>query len=430
MKVSKREKILLCALLIIGTLVLYYQFIFSPKLEEVKQLKAKNIECDDRIEKLKTKAEEDKKNKVVKKNLQGKILTISQEIFPLLQGDDVIFILDNIFDEIDIGASGFSMSQVTAETFQPMVKDEKTDKAIEKSPIELSADKYLEIQEKIDKKNSEDHSNKENKDSENDVDNKDKGSQEENDEKTSIKKLEVSQQVDVPKVDISLNYNTTYDSLRKFINKLENYPRKFTLNNLSISSSDETNVSGSMNIQMYCIPVFQEEYYSFFEKDLSGEKGKYNPFVFNRIDKKEIIVSEKIEKADFEMLLKPTSSDFPSVILGKVEGSMSSKLMKDKNDTVDVSVFFKEDNKKYYYRYEVGDFIYPQNGFEEFKPVDGEKIKISILSTVRNSHKDESGINLKVENKTLIPVQLDISCDDKERPRVNITEITGKVNLN
>ncbi|MGK0469354.1 MAG: type IV pilus assembly protein PilO, partial [Clostridium sp.] len=192
-----------------------------------------------------------------------------------------------------------------------------------------------------------------------------------------------------------------------------------------------TNITGNITLDFYFIPKINEveEYMPWL---YNGRYGKDNPFksiggVGNNSNSNLSVVAPK--KYDFNMMVKPTSSDLPTVILGKSEDSNRSTYVYGDNDGIEeVKIEFVEKSGKYFFKYKTLNNIYPKsnNIGQEFSPK-GDSINLIIYSTKRNSEEDTSGMDLKISNGTSKKVFVKILSDDKSRPRVNVITEKGEI---
>lgn len=232
---------------------------------------------------------------------------------------------------------------------------------------------------------------------------------------------------------VSLSVNGTYDNVMNFMKAIENSPKHINILNLNLGAQTDGNVTASMNIQLVAIPRIDASKEPFTTAD--DKYGKKNPFSgISEVGSGTIeseLANEKV-KNDFLMTVRPINSDLPTIVLGKAQDkSKESYLMKDENSVTNVEMYVSGKNGKYYYKYKVGNRVYPTNFKDgegtEFKP-NGNDINFEVFSEKRLNNDDKSGANIKIVNSSDKEVNFVINKDDEKNPRVKVTT-EGKVKV-
>ncbi|MFD3156357.1 hypothetical protein ACFIJ5_05780 [Haloimpatiens sp. FM7330] len=408
MKVTKREKILLIILAVLLVGFVYYKLIIKKQNENIKNLTSKKNEYEQKVESVKNKIASKNRKSLEIKILNSKILDKYDRFFPKLEQERIIVILNEMLENSKLEGNVLSFSENVLEKANIKTKSKKS----RETHMGKLVEEYNSLENKTKNNNENIGSNK------NTIKNNSKDS--------SINSA-------VSKMQCTLSFKGTYEEIFDFINKIENFNKEIIINNISIASSEENFLSGSILLDFYSIPKFKNEDY--YKYDFASPKGKYNPFKISMSNNKSKVddSASKTEKNkieyDFLMNVKPLSSDLPTIMIGKAKDiERNTYIFSDKNDIENVAMYFIRKNNKYFYKYKTSKQKYPMNFKEvEFKP-NGEKINVKIYSTSRNSEIDKAGVNLKIYNKTDLDTDVYIKGDDKNRPRVNVIK-EGVVNI-
>jgi len=178
----------------------------------------------------------------------------------------------------------------------------------------------------------------------------------------------------------------------------------------------------------------------YFKWNYNNPYGKQNPFASDGTVTKSNAVSTTIEDAnkvkeninDFVMSVRSVSSDLPAIMLGSYnDKERKTYIYGDENSTQTVEIVFVEVGGKFYYKYKIGNNSYPQkyngNG-TEFTPTNKD-ISAIIFSNKRIANTDNVGVNVSVVNKTSRVVNIYVSNDDSNKPRVSVKGEGSAVNI-
>lgn len=429
MNISNKEKIMLCILGIMLVGFGYYNFVYTPQLAQIEE---KSKEKADKENEYNTamatiNALEDRKSDI--KILKAKITDCSEEFYPVISEEHIILELDKLLN--DSGLTG-SIS------FEPILSAsvEKTEKEkinLPESSMQKDADKYAimnggSVNKKTPVNNNENtnsSTNNENVVSESTI------NESNNNQSTSQNNEENKGKNTVHYLKCSVNFKGTYENLETFLNTIAENEKKIVVNTISMGKDSLEGISGTMSLEIYAVPKIDDELESYLKWELNNTYGKMVPFspgAATGVD------TSKSETNDFVASVKSINSDLPTVIIGKSnDDERITYAYGDGNSVEDAEIILTQDGDKYYYKYKTSRGSYPKayggNGVQ-FVPVSDNSITLSVLSESRMNSDDKSGLKLKVINNTDKLVNVDISGDDKNNPRVTIDGDSNKVSVN
>lgn len=444
--ISSKDKILLFILGIIAIGAAYYNFIYLPQTSKIQEKFKQENEIKERYAAANKTIDSMEDIKTDIKILKAKIVEKSSPFYPVISQEHIILELNTLL--MDSGLNG-------SIKFEPIVSDnvesaEKKSQVLAESSLKSITDKYNNIENK--KTDTNDKTSTDNSVKDSSVNNSDAGNKENSNSKNSKDKKKNTIQY----VKVQINFEGSYDGLNKFLNSIEKNQRKIVVNTLKLSSSDITNgIRGSMNLEVYSIPKLTNELENYLKWNLNNDYGKNVLFAggaANVLTVTPIITSNtntsttnvlsntgtssrqnNKEPNDFIALVKPMSSDIPTIMLGKAnDSSRTSYVYADSNSEENVEMILTQDGDKYYYKYKTskGSFPADYNGNgEAFIPA-SENIILKISTERRLNVNDDSGINLKIINKTNRQVKVNISGDNSVNPRVEIDSSGSNVSIN
>lgn len=442
--ISSKDKILLFILGIIAIGAAYYNFIYLPQTSKIQEKLKQENEIKERYTAANKTIDSMEDIKTDIKILKAKIVEKSSPLYPVISQEHIILELNTLL--MDNGLNG-------SIKFEPIVSDsvesaEKKSQVLAESSLKSIADKYNNIENK--KTDTNDKTSTDNNVKDSSVNNSEAGNKENSNSKNSKDKKKNTIQY----VKVQINFEGSYDGLNNFLNSIEKNQRKIVVNTLKSSSADITSgIKGSMNLEIYSIPKLTNEIENYLKWTLNNDYGKNAPFAAgtaNVLTVTPIITSNTAtanvlsntgtsstqnnkEPNDFIALVKPMSSDIPTIMLGKAnDSSRTSYVYADSNSEENVEMILTQDGDKYYYKYKTskGSFPADYNGNgEAFIPA-SENIVLKISTERRLDANDNSGINLKIINKTNRQVKVNISGDNSVNPRVEIDSSGSNVSIN
>lgn len=426
MKISNREKIMLCILGIIIVGFCYYRFLYSfqtemieKKTKQESEIKQKYAETMETI-----KSMEDRKSDV--KILKAKINDESISFYPIISEEHIIIELDKLLEEngLDGGI-----------TFKPIISDSIEDSKKEivslgESSLQPIADKYKNITndtEKVQQDTKLDTSST-NSQINNPNNNTNETNNSSNAKAKSDSKGKVKNTTQYLKCEIKFNGN--YEGIDKFLDAIDKNQRKIVVNSIKISEDTLDSVRGTINLEIYSVPKITDELQEYLKWELNNTYGKSVPFS-NGAASGSIDLNK--DTTDFVANVKPINSELPTITIGKADDKLRrTYIYADSNSEENVEMILTQNGDKYYYKYKTSKGAFPAkyNGLGvEFVP-NSKNIVLSLLSEPRVTDNDNSNIKLKITNETDKLVEVNISNDDTDNPRVKIDGDGSNISVN
>ena len=418
MKISKREKYLVGFLLAVIIVFVYYQFIYTKQVQKLNEKRAEKAQVEERyttvmkyIEGLEEKAEE-------VKGLKSSVVEKSKILYPVIMQEKIILELDKLLNDNKIsGNIAFTPVEVAA------VEELKSE---EIANVESSLKEYVN-QYEGDANYSEENS------SENNNEATQSEESTEGNEQATVSEANVTT---TEQLKVSINFNGSYNNLKEFIKAVEEYNRKVVITNISITAKSQDELTGVMSLEFHAVPK------------LSGEDEAYLEWTLNNVYGKEILFSSgaasgayanTIEEQsseedikDFVMMVKPASSELPTLTIGKAKDDLRESYITSDNEKIEnVEITFDEIDGKTYFKYNTANSYYPKEDTSKGKEFTSKSsdIVIEILSEKRNETSDKSGVKINVVNNTSKKVEVIVKNDDTTNPRVSLTSKGNTVNI-
>ncbi|MCB2359925.1 hypothetical protein [Clostridium estertheticum] len=418
MKVTKREQVLIGVLLIVLLCYGFYNFVFLKQNQKITELKASKDSYSQKWELAKSKITSENERKEQYKNLNSKILNATSILFPSLEQEKIIVLLDKMIKDSNLKADVLSFSEVS------------------------SGNNFVDTTKAV---NNEDKS----KNTTNELDklvNDFNGTSKNETNSTASKKTNDLMIIGTYKMEVTLKFKGVYDELISFIEQVENYDKKIIIKSITLTGAEGSEVSGAIILDFYGVPKLNNN--DDFKWDYKRPNGSENPFfqspttptINNEITvkngdkivaKDESTVANDDSKSDFVLYAKPKTADLHTVTIEK--GKDESKLSYIYADNAGVELvefYFTQIGTKYFYKYKASKGTYPKDFSKpiEFVPMGGN-IALDIFSQKRGLGSDLSGVNIKITNDTDKKVDVDILDDDKTKPRVKILKQIGDISV-
>lgn len=420
MKLSNKEKIMLCILGIIIVTLGYYNLIYKQQVNKIALKAQKNIEIKEKYEKAMNTINSLESKKSDIKILKSEISNTSEAFYPIISEEQIILELDKLLNDNNLDGTI---------TFDEVKNGEVESEEIEntnlpESSLQKTVDEYADWKENKDNKS--DSESKNSSDSTLNSSNSDVTKNSNNAEQTNDK--EKSNKVHYLKC--SIKFEGAYTDLNEFLKTIRQNERKIIVNGISISKDTLDTLSGKIDLEIYAIPKLNDEIDNYLKWNFDNTYGKEIPFS-TAAATGAVVNNDNVN--DFVVSVKSSSSDLPSIMIGKAKDSMRNTYeYADSNSNENVEIVLTKENNKYYYKYKTSKGSYPSNYNilgNEFTP-ESKNIVISVLSESRISSDDKSGVKLKVINNTDKLVNVDISGEDKDSPRVVVEGDSSNISVN
>lgn len=236
------------------------------------------------------------------------------------------------------------------------------------------------------------------------------------------------------KTSLTLAYQASYSTFQDMIDFINSYKSKCTIDTLSMSySSDGDMVSGSMVVSQFAVTGADRP----FRQDNYGPViyGTDNIFMSSTFipgtDANKANGDNIISDYDYYISLLPPGSSQDSVILSQ-KGDISGEktVSYNENDVTEAYIRFFQKDGQYYVQYSIGDSEYPEYNFGDGKMfIPGTELSMLVMSSSRGGEEDNVGVKATIVNETDMPLNIKVSNDDSGKPRFEVEDYTGEVNL-
>ncbi|MBU3153366.1 hypothetical protein [Clostridium estertheticum] len=418
MRVTKREQVLIGVLLIVLLCYGFYNFVFLKQNQKITELKASKDSYSQKWELAKAKITTENERKEQYNNLNSKIFNATGMLFPSLEQEKIIVILDKMIKDSNLQADLLAFSEVSSGN--NVVDTTKTVNNEDKSKNTIN---------ELDKLVNDFNGTSKNETS-----------------RTASKKTNDSKIIGAYKMEVTLKFKGVYDELISFIAQVEDFDKKIIIKSITLTGAEGSEVSATIILDFYGVPKLNNN--DDFKWDYKKPIGSENPFFQSpttsptnneitakngdkTVVKDESTVANDDNKSDFVLYAKPKTSDSNTVTIekGKDESKLSY-IYADNAGVEPVEVYFTQIGTKYFYKYKTSKGTYPKDFSKpiEFVPT-GKNIILDIFSQKRGLYSDLSGVNINITNDTDKKVDVDILDDDKNKPRVKILKQIGDISI-
>ncbi len=229
---------------------------------------------------------------------------------------------------------------------------------------------------------------------------------------------------------ISLSYEATYDEFKTFIEYMENYTDKYSIDSISCTYREEEGiVSGSLQLTQYAIAGDREFANVRVPAITIGTDNIFDSATFSAGDGSydDTDGARIIYDYDMYMILSASTSDVDSIIMG-VKNDDKTIISANSNKTEDVLIKVTGTEGSYRVWYTVGDKKYPAENYDmgaDFAP--GSTLDLLVISSERNDAKDTSGAKVTIQNETDMRLNIKVVNDDSYSPRYTAYSVDGDV---
>lgn len=409
MKISEREKILLGFLLVGMVGVGYYYLGYKPQSEKLAADRTELETLNTEYIKKQTEIASIEKNRKDIKLLEFSIDDATNKIYPDIWQPKLIKELSDLRVKAGIDVN-FSYSEVTYAPISEYFTSKEEEKVMANT-LESLIEEYNEKmpdEKKINYK----------KVNGQDVEDKKEKEEEKKEEQSEDSKINVQQ------MKVNASFKGKYSNVMRFIRLVEDYKYLIAIPDISMAPSGNDEVSGTLSMEFYSAPRLNGDFDGYYDWKSEGKSGKDNPFndVYTAIPH---IENNDSEEVSLNVSLKPFNSDMPSITIGRPNDAVGrTKIYNEDNEIKEVIVEFYQEEGEYFVKYKLDSEVYPKTGGVDFVPKGN--IKVAVSSEKRVSGEDMVAVRLKVKNTTDKKVEVMITGDDKENPRVKI-ETDGNV---
>ena len=230
---------------------------------------------------------------------------------------------------------------------------------------------------------------------------------------------------------ISLSFQGEYEATKKLINYINDYMYKCRIDAFSTSYNAESDVvSGNLTITIYAITgsdrVYEEPYIS---NHIFSTPNIFKSSIFEAGDSTENNGNDIISDYDIYLTLQSSEADINALEMGlKTDTAKNSSISDNDNKVKDVEIHVTGSDNEYKISYKVGNVTYPVANYAEGADVIlGNKLSMLVISSERDSIKDNSGANVKIINETDKVFYIKVINEDLANPRFVIKSTTGDV---
>lgn len=427
MKLSNREKVLLIVLGIALIGFLYYSYVLTPELKEIARLKDEVKSCQIKVDSVKIQSSPNNKIFQDYKILNTKIAVESLRLFPSIMQEKIILNLEDMLDRSKLDAVNMSYSLPRLGSVN---EETKKDDQEENTANDLVQQFIQKLQPQ---KSAPPPANTANK--------------------NNTPAADAETPYKVSKMTSNIHFKGSYYNVFSILQYVELSDKKILVRSINMKRLAGGLLEGDIALEFYAIPkmppldLTDKEYLSW---DLYGQYGKENPFeAFAGYVEQQILDSAGMPSNgaaqpqnamsvvyvnDFAMTVQPTSSDVPTVVLGKVRDNNNKNcVFADNPNTETVELQVLQSEGKYYYKFKTQTDSFPKNyktDMVEFTPASPHGIRFNIVSSKRNGTSDQSGVRLTVINKTDLPMEIRVVNDDAKTPRIRFDRKIGNIIIN
>ncbi|HCW52358.1 MAG TPA: pilus assembly protein PilO [Clostridium sp.] len=419
MKISNREKVMLC---ILGSIVLgigYYKFVYKSLSQKVVVAENKKDETENKYNAAVTTVQNIENRKSDLKILKSQILNCSEGFYPTISEEHIILELNQLLTGSGL-KGGIKFDPIVTQSVE---KSEKESVNIPESSVQKFVDQYSKLNPNsgIQSDTMASGQDKNTDTSNNNSKSSQIGSGNSNDKNNNF----------IQYLNCSITFSGTYENLNTFLKSIRESKRKIIVNSLSTAQDSANGINGKIKLEIYSIPKIDNELEEYLKWNLDGSSNGTATFSSNPISD---IENNEDENVDFVLSSKPMIADLPSVIIGKANDSTrTTYVYADSNKTEEVELVLTQEGDKYYYKYKTSKGTYPKdfNGKGvEFIPALSTSINVDVFSESRTDSDDEAGVKLKITNNTDMLVNVNIIGDDTTNPRITVDGDSSKVSVN
>lgn len=235
--------------------------------------------------------------------------------------------------------------------------------------------------------------------------------------------------------DINIYFSGSYEALYNFISDLEKNERRILVKGITITKGDNNVLTGELAVEY--LGYKGQDDNSNYQMETPPIKGKFDIFAAfggtnnaaTSAPSPEPTASAAPVKAsnpNFYLILNTYDDNAPKVIMGDYTKD-GTELYSNTNDKVSGKLTVSGSLGHFSYAYALGTTTQSKEGN---LILDGEKLRLDVISQHRKNADDKVSLGLVIENKTDYPLVVNIINDDKNTPRFDLVNKSGSVTVN
>lgn len=223
------------------------------------------------------------------------------------------------------------------------------------------------------------------------------------------------------KTTVTISYQATYSNFKKLIARINNNPYKCTIDSISSTYNAESDiVSGAMVLSMYAIIGSDREFKEPNVNNSNNGTGNiFNSEIFTPgIDMETTNGMNILVDYDVLVKLQPSSEETTAEISMKSDILNNATISSNSKDAEDMTLRFFGTEGNYFVQYSIGDKTFPADEFDagsSFNP--GNLLSVLVSSCEREGEDDTSKVNAKILNDTDLDLHIKIASEDGGDPR-------------
>lgn len=217
------------------------------------------------------------------------------------------------------------------------------------------------------------------------------------------------------------SFEAGYKEYKDFLNYIQTYPDRMVIYNMTATYTMNT-VNGNFTMRQYAITGDGRLPVNILEPNLMH--GTTNVFM-----QAAGVGSDASEEAasDFFLMLSQPDAEVESFIVGRAaDPSEETYLTSDENTRQEVTIEFEGEGGEYRAYYKIGKKSFSDEGVV-FAP--NGMINFEIISSPRVGDKDKVAAKVNIVNNTDLTVNVKVTDEDEENPRVSIMGKTGVIQI-
>ena len=230
-----------------------------------------------------------------------------------------------------------------------------------------------------------------------------------------------------------ISYRGSYKSLKDVVSYIDTYSDRMTVNQLTISYTDDEQYEGEMDVFCYSVEGESRPERSIDLNQVeigvdnifgggAGASGSSSSATLNKYDENDGASLETTY--DFYIMVNAASSDVSAKVVGQNGSGKDSTVISNSDNSIStVKYEIYEKDGKNYCKYTLDD-----SKSYEAEITSPDDVKILIQSSERKDDDDQVKVKVTVDNQTALPVYIKVSGDDAVSPRVSVAK-TGLVKV-